>query len=62
MPLEKSASKEAFSNNVSELRHSGFPEKQSLAIAYSNQREAERHTHEDRNSMRHEHEKHRYGR
>jgi len=38
MPLEKSASKEAFENNVSEMINSGHPQKQALAAAYSNQR------------------------
>lgn len=52
MPLEHSASKEAFSRNVSELMHSGREQKQALAIAYSEKREAERH----------EHEKNKYGR
>ncbi len=62
MPLNKSSSKEAFSENVSELRHSGYPEKQSLAIAYSTQREAQRHSHHEREAPKHHHEKHKYGR
>lgn len=41
MPLEKSASKEAFSSNVSELMHSNYPQKQALAIAYSTKRKAQ---------------------
>jgi hypothetical protein len=41
LPLDKSDSKEAFSDNVSELRHSDYPEKQALAIAYSTKRKAE---------------------
>jgi len=35
MPLDKSGSKEAFSNNVSAEMHAGKPQKQALAIAYS---------------------------
>jgi hypothetical protein len=35
MPLKKGKSKEVISENISELRHSGRPEKQSIAIAMS---------------------------
>lgn len=35
MPLLHGSSKEIISQNISELRHSGYPEKQSIAIAYS---------------------------
>jgi hypothetical protein len=62
MPLIKSASKEAFGENVSELRHSGYPIKQALAISYSNQREAQRHDHDHREAPKHEHERNKYGR
>jgi hypothetical protein len=44
MPLEKSSSKKAFSNNVAAERKAGKPEAQSLAIAYSEQREARKQT------------------
>jgi hypothetical protein len=40
MPLVKSASKEAFRKNVKAEMASGKSQKQSLAIAYSTQREA----------------------
>lgn len=43
MPLTKSASKEAFSSNVSRLTHEHYPQKQALAIAYSTQRKASKH-------------------
>jgi hypothetical protein len=33
MPLKKGKSKSVISKNISELRHSGYPEKQSIAIA-----------------------------
>jgi 8-oxo-dGTP pyrophosphatase MutT (NUDIX family) len=33
MPLEQGSSQEAISNNISELRHAGHPEAQSIAIA-----------------------------
>lgn len=62
MPLVKSASKEAFSNNVSELMHSNYPQKQAVAIAYSNQREAQRHDHKEREAPKHGHERSKYGR
>lgn len=35
MPLKKGKSKKVISENIRELRHSGKPEKQSIAIAYS---------------------------
>jgi hypothetical protein len=35
MPLQNGKSKKTISKNISELRHSGYPEKQSIAIAYS---------------------------
>ncbi len=62
MPLIKSSSEKAFSSNVSELMHSGYPQKQSLAIAYSNQREAQRHDYHKREEPKHEYERHKYGR
>jgi hypothetical protein len=61
MPLIKSASNEARSDNTRELIHSGYPVKQAVAIAYSNQREAQRATHEERESPRREHERRKYG-
>jgi hypothetical protein len=36
MPLKKGSSQKTVSSNISELRHSGYPEKQSIAIAMSN--------------------------
>lgn len=56
MPLDKSASPEAQGRNIAELRHSGYPEKQAIAISYSVKREAEK-PHQER----HEHEKLKYG-
>jgi hypothetical protein len=35
MPLAKGSSKKAISRNISELRHSGRPQKQAVAIAMS---------------------------
>jgi len=35
MPLKKGSSKSTISKNISELRHSGYPPKQAVAIAYS---------------------------
>lgn len=41
MPLLDSASKQAFSQNVSTEMHAGKPQKQALAIAYSEKRRAQ---------------------
>ncbi len=40
MPLEKGKSKKVISENIRELRHSGRPEKQSVAIALSKARKS----------------------
>lgn len=40
MPLKKGKSNKVKSENISELRHSGYPEKQAIAIAYSQARKA----------------------
>lgn len=34
MPLKKGSSKKVISRNVAELVHSGYPQKQAVAIAY----------------------------
>ena len=56
MPLKHSASKKAMSANISELMHSGRPQKQAVAIAYSVKREAthegKRHERSERGSKR----------
>jgi hypothetical protein len=61
MPLIKSASDEARSENIGELRRSGYKPAQAEAIAYSNQREAQRHDHDEREAPKHEHERRKYG-
>jgi len=35
MPLMNGDSKEIIGSNIGELRHSGYPEKQAIAIAFS---------------------------
>lgn len=40
MPLIKGKSKETVSKNISELKESGYPQKQSVAIALSQARKA----------------------
>jgi len=42
MPLKKSASKKAFSENVATEMRAGRPQKQALAIAYDVKRDAEK--------------------
>jgi hypothetical protein len=42
MPLEKSKSKKAFGHNVAAEVKAGKPQKQAVAIAYSEKREAEK--------------------
>jgi len=44
MPTKKSTSKKAFSENVAAEMHAGKPQKQAVAIAYSIQREARKHS------------------
>ena len=43
MPLIRSASKKAFSENVRREMHAGKPQKQAVAIAYSVKRKAQGH-------------------
>ncbi len=43
MPLEKSTSKEAFKHNIEAEMHTGKPQKQAVAIAYSEKRQAGKH-------------------
>ena len=38
MPLKKGKSKKVKSENIAELRKSGYPEKQAVAIAYAQAR------------------------
>jgi len=38
MPLKRGKSKKIVSENISELRHSGYPQKQAIAIALNEKR------------------------
>lgn len=40
MPLKKGKSKKVVSENIAELRHSGYPPKQAVAIALSTARKS----------------------
>lgn len=62
MPLIKSASNKARSENIAEMIKAGHPPKQAEAAAYHNQRDAQRHTHHERQAPMHEHEMRKYGR
>jgi len=42
MPLKKGSSKKVVSSNIRELRHSGYPQKQAVAIALSEKRRAKK--------------------
>lgn len=42
MPLKKGSSKETMSENIREMRHSGYPEKQAVAAAMSSARKSKR--------------------
>lgn len=62
MPLIHSKSKAAFSQNVSELMHSGRDQKQALAIAYDVKRHATKDDKDEGKIEREAHEKFKYGR
>lgn len=55
MPLIKSKSKRAMGENISRLRHEGYPDKQAVAIGYSVKRKAE---HKGASAMKHKHHAH----
>lgn len=40
MPLKKGSSKKVVSSNIRELRHSGYPQRQAIAIALSQKRKS----------------------
>lgn len=42
MPLMKGSSRDIISGNISELRKSGYPEKQAVAISYSEARKSKK--------------------
>jgi len=42
MPLKRGKSKKVVSKNIRELRHSGYPQKQAVAIALSQKRKSAR--------------------
>ena len=48
MPLKKSKSKAAFKSNIRKEVKAGKPDKQAVAIAYSEKREAERRDDKER--------------
>ena len=48
MPLKKGKSKATFKSNVREMMHSGYPQKQALAAAYSQARKSSAKDHKKR--------------
>jgi hypothetical protein len=54
MPLIKSTSKAAFGKNIAAEMHAGKPQKQAVAIAYAEKREAAKH-HSSHSARRSEH-------
>jgi hypothetical protein len=56
MPLKKGKSRKVVSRNISELRHSGYPQKQAIAIALSqaglSYRDKRSHRRRDRRDVR----------
>jgi hypothetical protein len=42
MPLKRGSSRETVSQNISEMRHSGYPQKRAVAAALSNARRSKR--------------------
>lgn len=42
MPLHPGTSKKAFNYNIKELIHSGYPQKQAVAISYSKKRKGKK--------------------
>lgn len=52
MPLIKSTSKAAFGKNIAAERAAGKPEKQAVAIAYSEKREAAKASHHSSHSAK----------
>jgi hypothetical protein len=56
MPLIKSTGKRAFGENVATEMRAGKPQKQAVAIAYSEKREAEHHSHHSHKRSKHYHE------
>jgi hypothetical protein len=55
MPLIKSTSQKAFGENIKREREAGKPEKQAVAIAYSEKREAQHKHHSSHSAHKREH-------
>jgi|GEM_PF-595602 hypothetical protein len=60
MPLKSGKSEKVMSENISELIHSGRPQKQAVAIAYSEARRGKdmKHKKEKHHKEKHHHEHH----
>lgn len=69
MPLHPGKSKTVIRENISEMEASGHPHAQAVAASlhnadkygYEHARDEGRHDHAERNAVREEHERHKYG-
>jgi hypothetical protein len=52
MPLSKGGSDKTVSKNIEELRHSGYKEKQAVAIALETQRESKEKKHHENEKLK----------
>jgi len=52
VPLKKGSDRKTVSSNISEMMHSGYPQKQAVAASLSNARRGRKHSRSKRKSSR----------